>query len=329
MANSIIYKIKDLNIDVVTLLDRKRLIEDFNLEISKGEIIGLVGETGAGKSVSMMASVGLLSEGLQVSTGQVSFEGDVVDAKRQKLLRDNLASGVSLLFQNAKGALNPFMRSHAQIERVLKMRDVPRENRSNTINDLISSVGMDPEEIGPKYAHEISGGQAQRVAIACALATQPEMLIADEPSTALDVTTQRDLLDLLKNLCRNRNMSLILITHNLALVSENCDRIVIMHAGHIVENGRVTDVFANPLHPYTKGLISAIPDVDRPKELIPLEGSVWGGDSNGNRCRFSHRCAYEIPECTLGIPEMLPFNDHLVRCVLYKEGYSGEEPYDV
>ena len=325
MAKTVIYEISDLTIDVVSLLERKPLIEDFDLQVKQGEIIGLVGETGAGKSVSMMASVGLLGKGLQVSSGNVSFDGNAVRAIDQKRLRKNLARGVSLLFQNAKGALNPFMRTKNQIDRVLKMKGIPRDHRQDRIDDLLSSVGMDPAEIGPKYAHEISGGQAQRVAIACALATSPEMLIADEPSTALDVTTQRDLLNLLRDLCRNRNMSLILITHNLALVSENCDRIVIMHAGHIVENGRVVDVFNNPLHPYTRGLIAAIPDVDAPKELIPLEGSVWGGDAHTQRCRFSHRCPYVLPECKQGIPQVVTVGDHDVRCVMYKNGKAGEK----
>ena len=325
MANSIIYEIQDLNIAVVSLLERKPLIEDFNLQVCKGEIVGVVGETGAGKSVSMMASVGLLGKGLRVTSGQVSFDGNPIHANQQRLLRSNLAGGVALLFQNAKGALNPFMRTEAQIERVLKMKGVPPDQRQNQACELFSSVGMDPEEIGPKYAHEISGGQAQRVAIACALATRPEMLIADEPSTALDVTTQRDLLNLLKDLCRNRNMSFILITHNLALVSENCDRIVIMHAGHIVEHGKVVNVFDNPMHPYTRGLMSAIPDVDTPKELIPLEGSVWGGDAHIRRCRFSHRCSHVTPECDQGIPEMVSIGDHAVRCVLYKGNKSGEK----
>jgi oligopeptide/dipeptide ABC transporter ATP-binding protein len=318
MSKEIIYKIDSLNIDAVTLQERKRLVEDFSFEIRQGEIIGLVGETGAGKSISMMASVGLLARGLSPVSGEITFKDRKIDAKNQDILRSNLSRGVSLLFQNAKGALNPFMRGKAQIERVLKLNNVPSNQRGEKVRDSLVSVGLDSGEIGPKYAHEISGGQAQRIAIACALATDPKLLIADEPTTALDVTTEKAILNLLKDLCRDRNMALILIAHNLALVAENCDRIYILHAGHVVEIGDVSEVFSNPLHPYTKGLISTIPDVDGYKELIPMNGSVWGGASIINRCRFSHRCPFVSDRCNAGIPPMVKVGTHLVRCILYK-----------
>lgn len=317
MVNGNIYKIEGLNIDLVKLQERKRLVENFSFEIRPGEITGLVGETGAGKSISMMASVGLLARGLGVTAGTVTFNDKEIDAKDQAILRSNLARGVALLFQNAKGALNPFMRASAQIDRVLRLNQVTKEHRPKKLRELIVSVGLDPDEIGPKYAHEISGGQAQRIAIACALATNPKLLIADEPTTALDVTTERAVINLLKDLCRSRNMGLILIAHNLALVSESCDRIYILHAGHVVEIGAVDEVFKNPLHPYTKGLISTIPDVDENKELVPLIGTVWGGKSLFNRCRFSHRCPFVTPRCEESIPPLVRQGDHFVRCILY------------
>lgn len=317
MANEMVYKIDGLNIDAIQLTEKRRLIENFSFEVRKGEINGLVGETGSGKSVSMMASVGLLARGLEPVSGRVTFNDHTVDVKEQGVLRSNLARGVALLFQNAKGALNPFMRTKTQIERVLKFNRVPANQLQKTTRELFTSVGLDPDEIGTKYAHEISGGQAQRVAIACALATHPQVLIADEPTTALDVTTERAVTDLLRDLCRDRRMGLVLIAHNLALVSESCDNIYILHAGHVVETGSVVDVFANPLHPYTKGLLSTIPDVDEDKELTPLIGSVWGGESLVSRCRFSHRCPYAKEICNERIPDMVKVGEHMVRCVLY------------
>lgn len=318
MAADIVFRIEELQIDAVTLLDRKRLVEDFFIEIKQGQITGLVGETGAGKSISMMASVGLLGKGLEVKGGTVFFNGRLFNAKERTALRANLARGVSLLFQNAKGALNPYHRAKAQIERVLRLNNVLAKQRTVKVNELLLSVGLDPAEIGPKYAHEVSGGQAQRIAIACALATSPKLLIADEPTTALDVTTEREVLGLLKNLCQERNMAMVLIAHNLALVAENCDHVSILHAGHVVEMGPVQEIINNPLHPYTKGLISAIPDVDEPKELVPLIGTVWGGQSLENRCRFSHRCAFVTPQCEERIPSLIRIGDHGVRCVLYQ-----------
>jgi oligopeptide/dipeptide ABC transporter ATP-binding protein len=153
--------------------------------------------------------------------------------------------------------------------------------------------------------------------MACALATNPQVLICDEPTTALDVTTEREVLALFKKLCNEKQLALILITHNLALVSQYCDRVVLMHAGHIVESGSVENFFSNPLHPYTQGLLKAIPDVDQPHDLIPLKGSVWGGARIDNLCRFSHRCQFVKDECLEKTPELKLAKDHSVRCILY------------
>jgi oligopeptide/dipeptide ABC transporter ATP-binding protein len=320
--NNAILRIEGLTIDAVTSLESKRLVEALDLEVKRGEIYGVVGETGSGKSISMMASVGLASRGLQVMAGAVTFAGQTIDAKDQARLRHNLAHGVSLLFQNAKGALNPFMRTARQVERVLKLKRVPHAERPRRVRELFAAVGLDPAEIGPKYAHEISGGQAQRVAMACSLATNPQLLIADEPTTALDVTTEREVLRFLKALCLERNMAMILIAHNLALVAEHCSRLSILHAGHIVETGTVAEIYERPLHPYTRGLLAAIPDVDAPRELLPLAGAVWGGDPWATRCRFSHRCPYMVEPCNLAIPRPVYFGDHAVRCILYDEETS-------
>jgi oligopeptide/dipeptide ABC transporter ATP-binding protein len=316
MSNPI-FAIHDLTIETSSARGHKRLVEAVDLSVHPGEIYGVVGETGSGKSISMMASVGLAARGLKVVRGTVQFGGETIAAERQRLLRRNLANGVSLLFQNAKGALNPFLRTAKQVERVLATRGFPAQKRPHQIRTLFEAVGLDLDEIGPKYAHEISGGQAQRVAIACALATDPQLLIADEPTTALDVTTEREVLIFLQQLCRQRNMALILIAHNLALVAEYCTRLSILHAGHVVESGPVADLFAWPMHPYTQGLIAAIPDVDNPRELEPLAGTVWGGGPMLNRCRFAHRCPHVLEICQTRIPNAIHYNEHMVRCVLY------------
>jgi oligopeptide/dipeptide ABC transporter ATP-binding protein len=313
-----LYTISGLTIDSDRGGERRRLVDDLDLDVRRGEIYGLVGESGSGKSISMMTSVGLAASGLHVVRGRVGFDGRSFDARNQSALRGNLAHGVSLLFQNAKGALSPFLRINNQIDRALALQGVVKAKRAAKSRELLIAVGLDPDGIGPKYAHEISGGQAQRVAMACALATDPSLLIADEPTTALDVTTEREILRFLVRLCRDRNMAVILVSHNLALVSAYCSRLSILHAGHVVERGATSEIFSRPLHPYTRGLLAAIPDVDHPRELVPLEGSVWGGGFATGRCRFSHRCSQAMPPCFEAVPPLFRADGHDVRCVLYQ-----------
>jgi oligopeptide/dipeptide ABC transporter ATP-binding protein len=320
MAGSL-FALTDLSVDHVHEGERRRLVDGVELAVEPGEIYGIVGESGSGKSLSIMASVGLTAGGLEVIGGTVTFAGRELPARDQAGLRRNLAHGVSLLFQNAKGALNPFFTVRRQIARALASQGNKAGSDYDRVRDLLIAVGLDPGQIASKYAHQLSGGQAQRVAMACALATRPRLLMADEPTTALDVTTEREVLDLLVALCRDRGLAVVLVTHNLALVSQYCGRVSVMHAGNVVETGSVREVFARPLHPYTQGLLAAIPDVDAPRELVPLEGSVWGGGFSRERCRFSHRCVEARRSCTSQRPPVVRFDDHAVRCVIY-----GSEP---
>jgi oligopeptide/dipeptide ABC transporter ATP-binding protein len=314
-----LYRVEGLCIEPVANPQRELLIEDFSLRVKTGQIVGIVGETGAGKSLSMMASVGLLPLGVHAVAGLVSFNGsEQVLVTRSKDLRTNLGHGVSLLFQNAKGALNPFMRVKAQLNRVLSLRGVSGKSGLEYCHNILNSVGLAPDEILPKYAHQMSGGQAQRVALAIALATEPMLLIADEPTTALDVTTQREVINLLRRLCRERNMGLILITHNLALVSQTCDYVVLLHAGHIVERGPVEKIFSEPQHPYTVGLMKAIPDVDQPRDLVPLIGNVPSLGNLGVGCRFSSRCPHVWERCCESVPSFYFSDDSEVRCFLFE-----------
>ena len=292
------------------------LIEGFGLRLAAGQAVGLVGETGAGKSLSMRASVGLLPDAIGAVAGHVAFRGVRIPATDKARLRANLGHGICLLLQNGRGALNPFMRVSAQVERILRYRGVPRRLRAGMSAELLDSVGLPAGEFGGRYAHQLSGGQAQRVAIVIALATEPQLLIADEPTTALDVTTERDVIGLLKRLCKDRDMGLVLITHNLGLVANNCDSAVIMHAGHVVESGPTGAIFQQPSHPYTQALLRAIPDVDSPQELVPLAGSVPARGSMGCGCRFVERCPDHLARCRASVPPLYPVDGQLARCFL-------------
>ncbi len=313
-----LFSIENLSIDSRRGGMRQRIVDGVSLSVAPGELYGLVGESGSGKSISVMAGAGLLAPSLEAVSGTVSFAGRSRSAADQAGLRGNLARGVSLLFQNAKGALNPFMRVGRQVERVLRQTHRSADVRGE-LAELFRVVGLSYSDLGRKYPHQISGGQAQRVAMACALATAPRLLIADEPTTALDVTTQREMLRFLARICAEREVAIILIAHNLSLVSEYCSRLSIMHAGQVVEAGALSTIFDNPLHPYTRGLIAAVPDVDRPRELVPLMGSVWGGPAGGERCRFSHRCAFARADCDAARPPRLEREGRTVHCLLYEE----------
>jgi oligopeptide/dipeptide ABC transporter ATP-binding protein len=223
------------------------------------------------------------------------------------------------MLQNSLAALNPLLNMEDQIGRVLSNQGVRRDRTQEIIAELLQTVGLSLEEMGSKYAHQISGGQAQRVAMACALATNPRVLIADEPTTALDVHTELEVIELFKKLCHERKMGLVFIAHNIALISQLCKRVIVMHAGHMVEIGPVDEVFNQPLHPYTQGLIQSVPDIDHPHELVPLKGTVWGGNEVKKCCRYAHRCDRVWSLCLESIPPLYQQAEQSVRCFLYKK----------
>jgi oligopeptide/dipeptide ABC transporter ATP-binding protein len=298
------------------------LVENFSLKVAAGGATGLVGETGAGKSLAMRAAVGLLAAPVQAVAGTIAFQGSELPAGDGAALRSRLGHGMCLLLQNGRGALNPFLTVARQVDRVLRRRGLASRLREVAARELMGAVGLPYGEFAQRYPHQLSGGQAQRVAMVIALATEPSVLIADEPTTALDVTTQRDTIALLQRLCRERNMGLVLITHNLALVSQTCDQVVLMHAGHVVEAGPTRKTFDNPLHPYTRALIKAIPDVDHPAELVPLRGSVPARTAIGQGCRFAERCDHARDICR-DRSDVFEVGGRQVRCILHAPPGAG------
>jgi oligopeptide/dipeptide ABC transporter ATP-binding protein len=302
-----------------------RAVTGVDFDVRRGEILGLVGESGCGKSVTSLSILGLVAKPGRVDAGAVLFEGQDLITLTDAELRSLRGDRIAMIFQQPQSSLNPVMDVGYQIGEVLELhRDMKEKVARDRALELMQMVGIpDPERRLKSYPHEMSGGMAQRVMIAMALACEPDLLIADEPTTALDVTIQAQILDLMKTLQRETGMSIILITHDLGVVAEMCDRVAVMYAGEIVEQADVHTLFADPQHPYTRGLIGAVPvPGDVRDELATIPGSVPNLIDLPAGCRFAPRCQARIDHGNVLAPdhhpELLPVKDgHDVRCWLY------------
>ena len=278
-----------------------------DLDVFPSECLGLVGESGSGKSATFLATLGLLPTAT-ISTDGIIWKGRAADPA---LLRGR---EIALVLQNALTALNPALRIGTQIEETLAAHAQGNNRRARALA-LLQRVGIpDPARRLHAYPHELSGGMRQRAMIAVALACSPHLLIADEPTTALDVTVQAQVLDLLRALRTAQGMSMVLITHNLAVAAGNCERIAVMYAGEIVETGPAARVLSAPLHPYTAGLLRSHPSLDRPDApILPIPGRIPDPGAWPSGCRFAPRCSRRVPACDA--PQILrPVSDGAVRC---------------
>jgi len=304
-----------------------RAVDGIDFQVDRGEIMGLVGESGCGKSVTSLSILRLVSKPGVIEAGEIIFDGRDLLKLTDEEMRKLRGEQISMIFQQPTSSLNPVWTVGDQIEEVLRihrgMKGTAAEARSI---ELLRMVGIpDPERRLKSYPHEISGGMAQRVMIAMALACEPDLLIADEPTTALDVTIQAQILDLMRNLRDETGTAIILITHDLGVVAEMCERVAVMYAGEIVEQTDVRTLFREPLHPYTQGLIGSIPVVGEVKdELAVIPGNVPNLIDLPAGCRFAPRCTTRIKE-DVGIaleahPNLLPLGTgHEVRCWLYHD----------
>lgn len=298
-------------------------VSDVSLAIAEGETLGLVGESGCGKSVTSLAITRLLAKTARVG-GKAHFgDLDLLTAKDKDMQRIR-GNEISMIFQEPMTSLNPVYTIGGQIsETLLLHKDIsPREAFSQSL-DMLKKVGISrPEQIMHQHPHQLSGGMRQRVMIAIAMACNPRLLIADEPTTALDVTIQAQILELMKGIARDFRTSLLLITHDLGVVAEMCDRVAVMYAGQVVEQGTVDEVFFKPQHPYTRGLLNAIPKFDAPTKarLQPIEGNVPSISRMPKGCRFSPRCPQVMNQCVERPPGLFDVDDaHLSRCWLNAE----------
>ena len=326
-------QVKDLRTHYHTEDGVVRAVDGVDFHVFPGEVLGLVGESGCGKSVTSLSIMQLISPPGRVETGEIFFEGRDLLKLSEKEMRAIRGDRISMIFQQPQTSLNPVFMAGDQVAEVISIHEKLKKSGAwDQAVELFRLVGIpDPIRRAKSYPHELSGGMAQRVMIAMALALRPALLIADEPTTALDVTIQAQILDLIRNLRAEVGASVILITHDLGVIAELAERVAVMYAGQIVEETDVSHIFDEPLHPYTRGLIGSIPILTRTiKRLEVIPGSVPNLVNLPPGCRFSPRCRAReennLEYCDKFIPDLIEAKPgHLVRCWLYQKTVRGQK----
>lgn len=311
-------EINDLNVVYETDDALVYAVNGLNLTINKGETLGLVGETGAGKTTTALSIMRLLPDktGL-IKGGQIKFEDIDITKATENDMRLIRGESISMIFQDPMTSLNPILTIGDQISEVLELhkKDLDKEQISERVDEILQLVGIPPDR-KEEYPHQFSGGMKQRVVIAIALACEPRLLLADEPTTALDVTIQAQVLEMMKELKEKLNTAMLLITHDLGVVSEICDRVAVMYAGEIIELGTTEDIFGgSSRHPYTDGLFGSIPDLTKnTKRLNPIEGLMPDSTNLPEGCKFHTRCSKCKDICKTVDPQFKINGTHLIRC---------------
>lgn len=320
------------NLKVSFKVGKKKLtaVEDVEFSLDKGKVIGIVGESGCGKSVTATSILRLVSPSVSEidEESQILFQGEDLTKVSEARMRQVRGDEISMIFQEPMSSLNPVYKIGDQMMEMIRThnRQIGKKEALDKCVEMLSRVGIpSPEQRVKEYPHQLSGGMRQRVMIAMALLCQPKLLIADEPTTALDVTIQAQILRIIKKLTRESDTSVILITHDMGVVAETADHVMVMYAGKSVEYGAVEEIFDRPLHPYTIGLLKSIPKLGSGAEehLYTIDGTVPGLDEMPEGCRFCTRCQYATEKCKKEDPGMQNVNGHMVRCFRY-DGKDGE-----
>jgi oligopeptide/dipeptide ABC transporter ATP-binding protein len=282
------------------------VLEDVSFSLQPGEVLGVVGESGSGKSMLALSVMGLLPKVIRRTAGYITLNGEDLTSSPPEHWREKRGRDLAMIFQEPMTALNPVMRVGDQVAEVLRRRGVPAEKaRQETINLFMQVEIPSPEQRVRAYPHELSGGMRQRVMIAIALAADPKVLIADEPTTALDVTVQAQILDLLRKLQRERGLSLLFITHDLGVIAEIADRVLVLYAGRVEELASVRKIFDSPQHPYTRALLASIPETKGPRgRLVTIEGAVPSVGTMPKGCRYAPRCTFRRDICEQEPPRL-------------------------
>ena len=312
----VVLEIKNLHVHFITDSETVKAVNGVDMVLHEGECLGLVGETGAGKTTTALSIMQLVPDppGVIVD-GEICFRGKNIIYNTDSENRNMRGNGISMIFQDPMTALNPIMTVGSQLsEVIIQHRKVSRKQAKEMAVQLMELVGVKADRYDD-YPHQFSGGMKQRVVIAMALLCRPEILIADEPTTALDVTIQAQVIEIIRDLIEQFHMSMILISHDLGVVAETCDQVAIMYAGEIVEAGHIREVYQHALHPYTVGLFSSIPRLDDDSEkLIPIEGQIPNSAALPEGCKFHPRCKHCQEVFRLQPPPVQREGEHIYRC---------------
>jgi peptide/nickel transport system ATP-binding protein len=317
-----ILSVRDLRVEFVTRRGVLKAIDGVSFDIGKGEVLGVVGESGAGKSVTGSAVIGLIDPPGRIAGGEILLSGQRIDNLPPEEMRRIRGKRIGMIFQDPLTSLNPLYRVSEQlIETIRTHTSLSGAAARKRAIDLLAEVGIPaPDKRIDSYPHEFSGGMRQRVVIALALCAEPELIIADEPTTALDVSVQAQIIFLLKRLGREHGTAIMLVTHDMGVIAETADRVAVMYAGRIAEIGPVRDVVQNPLHPYAKGLMGAIPSLESDTDrLVQIPGSMPRLSAIPQGCPFNPRCPFVFDRCRIERPEAIQHSEHRVACHLYDQ----------
>ena len=318
-------EVRDMRISIPTQRGIVHAVNGISYQVNRGEVMGIIGESGSGKSVSSYAVMHLMKKNFRVDGGQVLFDGEDILALSDEKMQPYRGGKISMIFQDPLSCLDPVYTIGRQLtETVLAHEKVTKEVAEQRAVNMLKAVGLrDAEQMMNRYSFEISGGMRQRVMIAIALICDPELLIADEPTTALDVTVQDQILRLLRTLVREKHMSMVFITHNFSVAAQICDSVSVMYGGYILEQGPIRQIFSDPVHPYTQAILRAMPRMgaEPGERLMPIEGEPIDPIHMPSGCPFHPRCTLAMDICRESYPDMMEItNQHRAYCHLLKEG---------
>ena len=327
-------QVENLRVEIATRHGDLVAIDDLSLSIGEGEVLGVVGESGAGKSITGNAILGLLERPARKTGGRILLEGRRIDDLDEEEMRRLRGRQIGAVFQDPLASLDPLMTIGYQLVQTITTHlDIPRDEARERAARLLAEVGIPaPRERLDSYPHELSGGMRQRIVLALAFCCEPRVVIADEPTTALDVSVQAQVIDLLKRMCRERGTAVMLVTHDMGVIAEAADRVAVMYAGRVVETGPTMDVLRAALHPYSRGLMASIPSMrraarDRARADLPMiPGAMPRLDALPRGCAFHPRCPVAIARCARERPPFVPAGSSGGACWLVADGASGEVP---
>ncbi|MFC4354290.1 ABC transporter ATP-binding protein [Chryseomicrobium palamuruense] len=321
-----ILEVKELKVGISTDDQEIHIVNGVNFSLGKGEVLGIVGESGCGKSLTSLSLMNLLPPGVKRQSGDIIVNSKNFSENSKKQWREVRGKKLAMIFQEPMSSLNPVYKIGHQIsEMILNHEEMTKKQARLRALEMLKLVGIPrPEQVLDEYPHQLSGGMRQRVMIAMALSCNPEVLIADEPTTALDVTIQAQILELIKDIQSKLEMSVILITHDLGVVAETCDRVIVMYAGEVVENSQINELFDAPKHPYTQGLLNSLPDIETQKEYLEsIPGVVPAPGEMPVGCRFAPRCKFAHDRCSIEPPTIQVNENSQVKCWLYANEEGG------